>query len=76
MVGICVSAIAALKLFRGTEFNWINDEFLSCVDRVEEVGEIFSRVDRVERVDGGIGFFNAYPPAEGCPQSGCTSRGE
>ena len=22
------------------------------------------------------GFFNAYPPAEGCPQSRCTSRGE
>ena len=21
-------------------------------------------------------FFNAYPPAEGCPRSGCPSRGE
>ena len=22
------------------------------------------------------GDFNSYPPAEGCPRSGCTSRGE
>ena len=38
MAGICVSAIAVLKLYHGTEFNWINDEFLSRVDRVEKWG--------------------------------------
>ena len=38
MAGICVSAITVLKLYHGTEFNWINDEFLSRVDRVEKWG--------------------------------------
>jgi hypothetical protein len=40
MAGICVSAIAALKLYHGTEFNWENDEFLSRVERVEGVGDL------------------------------------
>ena len=40
-------------------------------ENVKFVREILA--EKVKR-EGGI--FNAYPPAEGCPQSGCTSRGE
>ena len=64
----------------------MNDEFLSRVERVEEVGEIFSRVDRIERVDGGIGFFRgslqggfeqaeeAAHGGEGSSRGRCTAR--
>ena len=40
-------------------------------ENVKFVREILA--EKVKR-EGGI--FNAYPPDEGCPQSGCTSRGE